>query len=1703
MIVLVALVIVTPALADYVGPNRTVTETKPTCKITLNECQFVAAKNDYRFKSVNQWSCSNETKPWQEYPSNPPRDCFDQTVGDQYWERDESPETVITTYPPATINSSLENCTLQNGWCVTLPYLALNGSEPVTGHNIIAIEGYLNEQNFACINSSCNVPLNQGSNSFSYWALSSFGDSSLMGALTANVDSQLPNITGTLSGTAGSNGWYTSSVSFKGSATDATSGLAHFTCTLDGIPLGSCSTVTVNSNGLHTLVLTAQDNAGHIRTLTQNAPIDTQNPLLTASISGALGSNNWYTDARLSATASDPSPGSGLSALQYNLDGSGWIPFPASGTLPLMDGKHTVDLRALDYAGRIVTSSKSFWLDKAAPNLILDPAGTLGLNDWYTTSLTIAASANDETSGIDNLDYSLNNADWQAYASPLSLSDGVHSLSMWAQDEAGLVTQVDRTYRVDTRLPQMAGTLSGTPGANGWYVSDVTLSATASDPTPGSGIESFTYILDKNSEISYTDPVILPDGQHTVQFNARDKAGLLYSIEQNIKVDTIPPSLNVEITFHDWVKNSLILTGTADDGGSGLSKVEISLDGAKTWKQVVATDSKVWNYTWDTLKIANEVYQVNIRATDHAGLTTQHTFDVGVDNQAPEISLPASWFQWDTVTLDIWDDHSGLSAASVEIIDPEGRWTKRVINLNPKQFPLSFKWDRRFGDDAVAEPGTYDVKVTASDSLGNTTTKNASINILLDILPPGPTSTPQQHIRPEPTRTPSYVAAVTPTITAAQTAIVSTFGVIEPSTLSTPTSQALPTPRSTPTQSSVQDWLESVFVPGANEASTIIIGPGGDSGEASQPALPDNSMVLWGTAATAAIAAATAYAREEKRKLEEERARQAELEREKEERQERIKERKLEKAEAKRAQEQAWEEARIEQEALEGFQGLAARARQNNELRDWEMQEEANWIASQEAIRKRYEDKKAAEEEKKKKAQELQAGLEAYYNGRKEGEKESEQPKTNWWEQTKSFVSENIIQPVDQSIYQPYIKPVIEFRNEVVSNAISWWDETIYQPHIIPAVERSKEFITNETSWINEHLYQPFVKPIVEKINDEVAKGINWANEEVYQPYVKPGVEKVIQNASNNIKWLNEEIYQPFVKPAVEILNENIYQPYLEPIVENIVEEATKTVSWVNENIYQPYLEPVVSDITEHVYQPLATQVTDWWNEYGEWVHAALDVAGFIPGFGEIADGINGLVYLAEGRYLEASLSVVSMIPILGDLGKAGKWTADALDTVVGTVVKGVAGESIEKAAKEMLEEGTEKLVKESGDWVHTGLDMVGCLPGAGTHTTTLNTVLYLAEGRVADATISAVSMVPIVGDVFTLGKELAENSYKKLVKEAAEAMQDKTTKEILEAGTETAIKELKEEAVQKITKETVEAGTQKVFKEVGEEVAEKTTKDVFTETIENTVVKVQKELKEDTFIEQVTSENTGSSSIIIPDTIVEEIVQITPKQFDKETTQRVLNEVIEGKVIKLPSDISAELTTENASELAATISEELGGMKVWVSAKTGSIYVSSPPPEGFVLAEQLSRTDLTNKDEVEKILRRVAELTSRGSGDHVVLGPFKPNGRFIQEALDTNGVFWDVGDELWEALEKTGIDMFNANDQFIRVHIDNGINRFDVIDVNVNKVINEINNGAPRDWTSIKYTEKEILDLASMPDIPYQLVDNSWVKVDLTKSTN
>lgn len=85
-------------------------------------------------------------------------------------------------------------------------------------------------------------------------------------------------------------------------------------------------------------------------------------------------------------------------------------------------------------------------------------------------------------------------------------------------------------------------------------------------------------------------------------------------------------------------------------------------------------------------------------------------------------------------------------------------------------------------------------------------------------------------------------------------------------------------------------------------------------------------------------------------------------------------------------------------------------------------------------------------------------------------------------------------------------------------------------------------------------------------------------------------------------------------------------------------------------------------------------------------VHNTLDVLGVIPGYGEVADAANGLIYLAEGDYLNAGLSFVSCIPVAGDAAGKGSKAANKTLGVAGDVAK--HGDNIVDAATDIAKHG-------------------------------------------------------------------------------------------------------------------------------------------------------------------------------------------------------------------------------------------------------------------------------------------------------------------------------------------------------------------------------------------------------------------------------
>ena len=98
-------------------------------------------------------------------------------------------------------------------------------------------------------------------------------------------------------------------------------------------------------------------------------------------------------------------------------------------------------------------------------------------------------------------------------------------------------------------------------------------------------------------------------------------------------------------------------------------------------------------------------------------------------------------------------------------------------------------------------------------------------------------------------------------------------------------------------------------------------------------------------------------------------------------------------------------------------------------------------------------------------------------------------------------------------------------------------------------------------------------------------------------------------------------------------------------------------------------------------------EITSEFDEFLDKVQAVLDVAGFIPGVGDICDFINAGISLLRGHWLEAGICLLAMIPFC-DMIKSLKYSDEAAkllkygdEAIDG--VKTIAKEGVEKTAKQ------------------------------------------------------------------------------------------------------------------------------------------------------------------------------------------------------------------------------------------------------------------------------------------------------------------------------------------------------------------------------------------------------------------------------------
>ncbi|MCX4855404.1 OmpL47-type beta-barrel domain-containing protein [Streptomyces canus] len=278
-----------------------------------------------------------------------------------------------------------------------------------------------------------------------------------------------------------------------------------------------------------------------ILVVTEGSGEDTTAPSAAAQVTGTQNAQGQYVgSASVAITATDEAGGSGVDRIEYATGDTGaWQPYTAPVVFDQV-GSHTVRYRAVDRAGNVsAEKSVDFTVvarpsdDTAPPDTSATVSGEQNPDGTYLDMATVTVSASDTGSGVNTIEYAVNDGSWQPYTMPVMVHQvGTHTVRYRATDKAGNVAAeksvrftVVATAPQDTTPPVTGVTVDGTRNSDGAYVGNAKVTVSATDEG-GSGVAGAEYSIDAGPYLAYTAPVVVDRaGTHTLAYRATDKAG--------------------------------------------------------------------------------------------------------------------------------------------------------------------------------------------------------------------------------------------------------------------------------------------------------------------------------------------------------------------------------------------------------------------------------------------------------------------------------------------------------------------------------------------------------------------------------------------------------------------------------------------------------------------------------------------------------------------------------------------------------------------------------------------------------------------------------------------------------------------------------------------------------------------------------------------------------------------------------------------------------------------------------------------------------------------------------------------------------------------------------------------------------------------------------------------------------------------------
>jgi len=166
--------------------------------------------------------------------------------------------------------------------------------------------------------------------------------------------------------------------------------------------------------------------------------------------------------------------------------------------------------------------------DTTPPAVHVDLLPAPGPSGWVATAPTATVTASDP-SGIESIEYRVDDGAWQAYTTPVTLTATSTSIEARATDKAGNVSEsVSTAVRVDATAPTTVASLDAARRT-------VTLTATDG----GSGVDRIEHrVLGSPGWQAYTAPVSIAQDGATLQYRAIDAVGNVEATHEIV----VPPA---------------------------------------------------------------------------------------------------------------------------------------------------------------------------------------------------------------------------------------------------------------------------------------------------------------------------------------------------------------------------------------------------------------------------------------------------------------------------------------------------------------------------------------------------------------------------------------------------------------------------------------------------------------------------------------------------------------------------------------------------------------------------------------------------------------------------------------------------------------------------------------------------------------------------------------------------------------------------------------------------------------------------------------------------------------------------------------------------------------------------------------------------------------------------------------------------------